>query len=168
MLARNAEALYWIGRYVERADDTARILDVALHQLLEDSSVDPDQASRVLLRVLGIDPPDHDLDVWSLTDLVAYSTGAQGGCSIVDAVTAARENAKSAREVTSSEIWECLNTTYTPCRNGNEPPNALGRMIFCRSSNDGRRCSPGWPTRRCPATTGTGSWCWAGRSSGSI
>ncbi|HEY1442546.1 MAG TPA: alpha-E domain-containing protein, partial [Mycobacterium sp.] len=41
MLARNAEALYWIGRYVERADDTARILDVAVHQLLEDSSVDP-------------------------------------------------------------------------------------------------------------------------------
>ncbi len=37
MLARNAEALYWIGRYVERADDTARILDVAVHQLLEDS-----------------------------------------------------------------------------------------------------------------------------------
>lgn len=73
MLARNAEALYWIGRYVERADDTARILDVVLHQLLEDSSVDPDQASRLLLRVLGIDPPDHELDVWSLTDLVAYS-----------------------------------------------------------------------------------------------
>ena len=42
MLARNAEALYWIGRYVERADDTARILDVTVHQLLEDSSVDPD------------------------------------------------------------------------------------------------------------------------------
>ena len=42
MLARNAESLYWIGRYVERADDTARILDVTVHQLLEDSSVDPD------------------------------------------------------------------------------------------------------------------------------
>ena len=40
MLARNAESLYWIGRYVERADDTARILDVTVHQLLEDSSVD--------------------------------------------------------------------------------------------------------------------------------
>ncbi|MEZ0350456.1 alpha-E domain-containing protein [Mycobacterium sp. pR1184] len=112
MLARNAEALYWIGRYVERADDTARILDVALHQLLEDSSVDPDQASRLLLRVLGIEAPDHDLDVWSLTDMVAYSTDNKGGSSIVDAITAARENAKSAREVTSSEIWECLNTTY--------------------------------------------------------
>ena len=58
MLARNAESLYWIGRYVERADDTARILDVTVHQLLEDSSVDPDQTSRTLLRVLGIEPPD--------------------------------------------------------------------------------------------------------------
>ena len=57
MLARNAESLYWIGRYVERADDTARILDVTVHQLLEDSSVDPDQASRTLLRVLGIEAP---------------------------------------------------------------------------------------------------------------
>jgi uncharacterized alpha-E superfamily protein len=112
MLARNAEALYWIGRYVERADDTARILDVALHQLLEDSSVDPDQASRVLLRVLGIEPPDYALDVWSLTDLVAFNPNTQGGSSIVDAISAARENAKSAREVTSSETWECLNTTY--------------------------------------------------------
>ncbi len=47
MLARNAEALYWIGRYVERADDTARILDVSVHKLLEDSSVDPDHTSRI-------------------------------------------------------------------------------------------------------------------------
>ncbi len=59
MLARNAESLYWIGRYVERADDTARILDVTVHQLLEDSSVDPDQTSRTLLRVLGIEPPER-------------------------------------------------------------------------------------------------------------
>ncbi|EUA33265.1 A predicted alpha-helical domain with a conserved ER motif family protein [Mycobacterium xenopi 4042] len=112
MLARNAEALYWIGRYVERADDTARILDVTVHQLLEDSSVDPDHTSRVLLHVLGMEPPESELDVWSLTDLVAFRHNTQGGCSIVDAISAARENARSAREVTSTEIWECLNTTY--------------------------------------------------------
>lgn len=112
MLARNAEALYWIGRYVERADDTARILDVTVHQLLEDSSVDPDHISRVLLHVLGIEPPETELDVWSLTELVAFRRNTQGGCSIVDAISAARENARSAREVTSTEIWECLNTTY--------------------------------------------------------
>ena len=58
MLARNAESLYWIGRYVERADDTARILDVSVHQLLEDATVDPDATSRQLLAVLGIKPPE--------------------------------------------------------------------------------------------------------------
>ena len=80
MLSRIAESLFWIGRYVERADDTARILDVTVHQLLEDSSVDPDQASRTLLKVLGIEPPKTELDLWSLTDLVAFSRDTQGGC----------------------------------------------------------------------------------------
>ena len=130
MLARNAEALYWIGRYVERADDTARILDVTVHQLLEDSSVDPDQASRLLLRVLGIEPPDHELDVWSLTDLVAFSSDTQGGCSIVDAISAARENARSAREVTSSETWECLNTTYNALAERERAAKRLGPHEF--------------------------------------
>jgi uncharacterized alpha-E superfamily protein len=112
MLARNAESLYWIGRYVERADDTARILDVSVHQLLEDATVDPDATSRQLLAVLGIEPPDDGkvLDVWSLTELVAYS-GENAG-SIVASVNSARENTKGAREVVSSEMWECLNTMY--------------------------------------------------------
>lgn len=167
MLARNAEALYWIGRYVERADDTARILDVAVHQLLEDSSVDPDQASRLLLRVLGIEPPDHELDVWSLTDLVAFSTNSQGGSSIVDAISAARENAKSAREVTSSETWECLNTTYNALPERERAANALGRTSFCRSSRAVRRCLPAWPIRRFCVTTDIASCCLGARLSGS-
>ncbi len=111
MLARNAESLYWIGRYVERADDTARILDVGVHQLLEDATVDADRASRTLLGVLGIDaPPGVNLDVWSLTELVAYAT--INSSSICSSLTAARENARGAREVVSSEMWECLNATY--------------------------------------------------------
>ena len=128
MLARNAESLYWIGRYVERADDTARILDVTVHQLLEDSSVDPDQASRTLLRVLGMDAPDAPLDVWSLTDIVAFSRGTQG--SIVDAISAARENARGAREVTSTEIWECLNTTYNALAERERAAKRLGPHEF--------------------------------------
>jgi uncharacterized alpha-E superfamily protein len=111
MLARNAESLYWIGRYVERADDTARILDVSVHQLLEDATVNPDATSRELLAVLGIKPPNGDtLDVWSLTELVAYSTEHAG--SIVSSVTSARENTRGAREVVSTEMWECLNAMY--------------------------------------------------------
>jgi len=128
MLARNAESLYWIGRYVERADDTARILDVTVHQLLEDSSVDPNQTSRTLLRVLGMTPPDHPLDVWSLTDIVAFSRGTQG--SIVDAISAARENARGAREVTSTEIWECLNTTYNALAEKERAAKRLGPHEF--------------------------------------
>nr|WP_090274206.1 alpha-E domain-containing protein [Mycolicibacterium komanii]CRL67125.1 hypothetical alanine and leucine rich protein [Mycolicibacterium komanii] len=128
MLARNAESLYWIGRYVERADDTARILDVTVHQLLEDSSVDPDQASRTLLRVLGMEAPDAQLDVWSLTDIVAFSRGTQG--SIVDAISAARENARGAREVTSTEIWECLNTTYNALAERERAAKRLGPHEF--------------------------------------
>lgn len=129
MLARNAESLYWIGRYVERADDTARILDVTVHQLLEDSSVDPDVASRTLLRVLGIEPPTQRLDVWSLTDIVAFSRDS-GGNSIVDAISSARENARGAREVTSTEIWECLNTTYNALPERERAAKRLGPHEF--------------------------------------
>jgi uncharacterized alpha-E superfamily protein len=130
MLARNAESLYWIGRYVERADDTARILDVTVHQLLEDSSVDPDLASRTLLRVLGIEPPAAPLDMWSLTDLVAFGRGGQGDNSIVESISAARENARGAREVTSTEMWECLNTTYNALAERERAARRLGPHEF--------------------------------------
>ncbi|SFP82166.1 Uncharacterized conserved protein, Alpha-E superfamily [Amycolatopsis arida] len=111
MLARNAESLFWIGRYVERADDTARILDVSVHQLLEDASVDPDFASRQLLAVLGLAPDaPGELDVWRLTELVAYAKDNAG--SIVGSINAARENTRGAREVVSTELWECLNATW--------------------------------------------------------
>ena len=52
MLARNAESLYWIGRYVERADDTARILDAYIARLLEDPDVMADCLSRLDTLVL--------------------------------------------------------------------------------------------------------------------
>lgn len=167
MLARNAESLYWIGRYVERADDTARILDVTVHQLLEDSSVDPDQASRTLLRVLGMEAPDHPLDVWSLTDLVAFNRDSVGGTSIVDAISAARENARGAREVTSTDIWECLNTTYNALPERERAAKRLGPHEFLSYVEDAPRCSPAWPIPPSAATTATASWCWAARSNAS-
>ncbi|MFZ2177826.1 MAG: alpha-E domain-containing protein [Rhodococcus sp. (in: high G+C Gram-positive bacteria)] len=130
MLARNAESLYWIGRYVERADDMARILDVAVHQLLDDSSVDPDRTSRVLLRVLGIPAPSAELDVRSVTELVAFSRNQVG--SIIDSLANARENARGAREVTSSEMWECLNTTYNGLAERERAAKRLGPHEFFR------------------------------------
>ncbi|MCE5288271.1 MAG: alpha-E domain-containing protein [Nocardiaceae bacterium] len=134
MLARNAESLYWIGRYVERADDTSRILDVAVHQLLEDATVDPDRMSRQLLRVLGIEPPDGVLDVWSVTEVVAFSRDRGG--SIVNSITAARENARGAREVTSTEMFECLNTTYNALGDRERAAKRLGPHEFFRFIKD--------------------------------
>ena len=129
MLARNAESLFWIGRYVERADDMARILDVAIHQLLEDATVDVDRAARRIIQVLGLPPSDEDeLDVWSLTDHVAYDKDSTG--SIVDLIRSARENARGAREVTSSEMWECLNTTYNGLGDAERRARRLGPHEF--------------------------------------
>ncbi|GEE02515.1 hypothetical protein nbrc107696_29610 [Gordonia spumicola] len=120
MLARNADSLYWIGRYTERADDMARILDVAVHQLLEDPTVDPDRTARQVLGVLGF-PTADDVShtVWTLADAAAYDTSSTA--SIVGLIESARENARGAREVISSEMWECLNATH------NELPNAERR-----------------------------------------
>lgn len=130
MLARNAESLYWIGRYVERADDMARILDVAIQQLLEDTTVDVDRQARMVIQVLGLEPPSGDgsLDVWSLTDRVAYDKDSVG--SIVDLIRSARENARGAREVTSSEMWECVNTTYNGLADAERRARRLGPHEF--------------------------------------
>lgn len=125
MLARNAESLYWIGRYVERADDIARILDVAVHQLLEAPTTDPNRTARMVLQVLGFDPSaSADWDVWSLAEHVAYDRTTTG--SIADLVSSARENARGAREVTSSEMWECLNSTYNGLADAERRARRLG------------------------------------------
>lgn len=130
MLARNAESLYWIGRYVERADDTARILDVAIHHVLEDITAVEEHEARLVIRVLGLAQPEPDasLDMWSLTERVAYDKAAVG--SIVDLIGAARENARGAREVTSSEMWECLNTTYNGLGDAERRARRLGPHEF--------------------------------------
>jgi len=58
MLSRIAESLFWIGRYIERSDGTARILDVHLQLLLEDPWIEEDLACRSLLSVMGSDVPE--------------------------------------------------------------------------------------------------------------
>ncbi|HKT57503.1 MAG TPA: alpha-E domain-containing protein [Microbacterium sp.] len=108
MLSRIAESLFWIGRYIERSDGTARILDVHLQLLLEDPWIDEDTACRSLLAVMGspVDGPVRRGDVLS-------RLGVDRGdpSSIVSSFGAARENARRAREIVSTELWECLNTT---------------------------------------------------------
>ncbi|NHF63520.1 MULTISPECIES: alpha-E domain-containing protein [Microcella] len=110
MLSRIAESLFWIGRYVERADGTARILDVHLQLLLEDPWIDEDTACRSLLSVMGSAvAPDHALTRGDVLSILAVDRSHPA--SIAYSIGAARENARRAREVVSTELWEALNTT---------------------------------------------------------
>ena len=110
MLSRIAESLFWIGRYVERSDGTARILDVHLQLLLEDPWIDEDTACRSLLSVMGSEvDPEQALTRADVLGLLAVDRGHPA--SIAYSLGAARENARRAREVVSTELWEVLNTT---------------------------------------------------------
>jgi uncharacterized alpha-E superfamily protein len=111
MLSRIAESLFWIGRYIERSDGTARILDVHLQLLLEDPWIEEDLACRSLLSVMGAELPPEDA-VLSRADVLAIlAVDRTQPASIAYSLNAARENARRAREVISTELWEVLNTT---------------------------------------------------------
>jgi uncharacterized alpha-E superfamily protein len=111
MLSRIAESLFWIGRYVERGDDTARILDAFLGRLLEDPWADEDAACRSLLAILGArSPHDGRMDTGDVLELLAFDSG--NATAIAGAIAAARDNARGARETISSEMWEALNVTW--------------------------------------------------------
>ena len=59
MLSRIAGSLFWIGRYLERAENISRILEVKLQQFLEDPTVDERAASSSLLGAMGLDMSEH-------------------------------------------------------------------------------------------------------------
>ena len=111
MLSRIAESLFWIGRYIERSDGTARILDVHLQLLLEDPWIEEDLACRSLLSVMGAEMPPEDAALTRADVLGILAVDRAQPASIAYSLNAARENARRAREVISTELWEVLNTT---------------------------------------------------------
>jgi uncharacterized alpha-E superfamily protein len=111
MLSRIAESLFWIGRYIERAEDTARILDVNTRHLLEAPTIDETSSCEILLEAMGVEvPEDRVVDSRLATELLAFDEGNPS--SIVASLTAARANARGVSEAISSEMWEALNATY--------------------------------------------------------
>jgi uncharacterized alpha-E superfamily protein len=109
VLSRIAESLFWIGRYVERADDTARLLQTHLRVLVEDTTTAEVDACRNLLALMSIDhveDPTHE----DLIRVLGYDRSEPS--SIVAAWSAARDNARRAREVIPMDLWESINTTW--------------------------------------------------------
>ncbi|THG32511.1 alpha-E domain-containing protein [Glaciibacter flavus] len=135
MLSRIAESLFWIGRYIERADGTARILDVHLQLLLEDPWIDEDTACRSLVSVMGGEV-DDDVTLSRSSVLTMLAVDRDNPASIASSINAARENARRAREIISTELWECLNTTYTrtPRRIAGDKSHEFFRWVHERTA----------------------------------
>jgi len=112
MLSRVAESLFWMSRYVERAENVARFVDVNLNLMLEVTSTE--QQWLPLVATTGdyelfkkkYGEPTQDSVIRFLT------LDEENPNSILSCLRAARENARSTREITSSEMWEQLNTFY--------------------------------------------------------
>jgi len=116
VLSRIAESMFWIGRYVERAEDTARILDVHTQLILEDSTVDEGATCDALLSIMGIEEVPAGADVALTLDVLCYDLSSP--TSIAAAFAAARESARRARETLSVPMWEAINTTYRTIPSG--------------------------------------------------
>ncbi len=111
MLARLAENLFWAGRYTERAEDTARMVDVTYHTQLESPYGEVAMAWYQLLEVLHLraayGAPIEPVNVMRFLVLDADNPG-----SVTASIERARENVRSVRELVSSELWEAVNDLH--------------------------------------------------------
>jgi len=134
MLSRVADNLYWMSRYLERAEHTARLVDVHLNLALESNRQEPGARWERLINALHV-PPKEDLklDEYNVTQRLAFDQTNPN--SIVVCIANARENARQVREKISSEMWLQLNTLYLDLRRSsidtiwNEQPHLFFQAI---------------------------------------
>ncbi len=119
MLAREADAMYWMARYVERAEHVARLLRVNASTMVDVGDLAPAlqirqwQSLLTILRLPELEDVNGDVAI-----RMAYHLTLDMECpnSIINCIIRARENARSIRENISSEMWENLNGLYWALR----------------------------------------------------
>lgn len=114
MLSRVADSLYWMSRYLQRAENTARLLDVYIHTIPDVPEVFEQARLRRLQDSLSLTPSDGLIEGDRLLQQLTFD--AQFPVSINYSVTTARENARQVREQISSEMWTQLNKLYLDVR----------------------------------------------------
>ena len=115
MLSRTADHLFWMARYMERAENTARMLDVNYQTALLPQSADvAEQGWRGLLSIseltAGFSKKYDDVTARNVMDFMVRD--ADNGSSIVACLRAARENARAVRGALTTEVWETQNQTW--------------------------------------------------------
>lgn len=113
LLSRVAESVYWMSRYMERVENTVRLMDVNWHLMLDLPNVQSNEWES-LLHVSG----DYDLFKSSNEEINARNVmrfmtfDALNPNSMLSCLTASRENARSVRDVVTPDLWEILNGLY--------------------------------------------------------
>jgi uncharacterized alpha-E superfamily protein len=121
MLSRVADSLYWMSRYLERAEHTARLVDVELQLWLDQSPEAGAGRWRFLLEALRTPVAQGAVDPTRLVNTLVFSR--TNASSIVSCIAIARENLRHVREQCSSEMWEQLNRLYLEVMNA-QPEDA--------------------------------------------
>lgn len=130
MLSRIAESYFWIGRYLERAEATSRLLAEHHQLMVEERTVPEELASAVLLDALSL----HPQAATTASDLVSAVVGnASDPATISGAITLARENARGVRESLSADVFEAMNAAHLAGIRGpivaTSPAYALYRVV---------------------------------------
>jgi uncharacterized alpha-E superfamily protein len=117
MLSRVAESIYWMSRYIERAENVARFVDVNLHLML-DVPVGATEQWEPLVQTTGdLKRFEERYGKSTKENVVAFLTfDPENPNSILSCLRAARANARTVRESISSEMWEQANKFYLMVR----------------------------------------------------
>jgi uncharacterized alpha-E superfamily protein len=118
MLSRHADCAFWIGRYVERAEATARMIDVHYHFGLESPLVGKALTWESILAISGQAASYREKygDISERSILQFFAFDLENSNSIANCIRSARENGRTIRDQISSEMWESLNRYYLDYR----------------------------------------------------
>ena len=126
LLARDADSMYWLSRYIERAEHVARLLLVNSNLLIDVGDLAPElqeQQWRSISTITRTTPPNGTVpQTGAAAQIPRYMTfDVDNPSSILGCLTRARENARAVRENISAEMWECINTLYWSIRSDDAP-----------------------------------------------
>lgn len=111
MLSRVADSLYWMARYLERAEHTSRLIAVKLESMIEQSTEDAQASWARVAVALATDGVAADSDdIFAITQRLAFDR--TNSASLLSSLRMARDNARQVREQLSTEVWEHLNRLY--------------------------------------------------------